>query len=201
MFCPGCGLEENQSNQYCRACGSNLNIVRTALEKPDQITDSAALARREIGRVIALKVNEIKAGSAKDLAIVTSAVLPEVAKFLESPAEQKMRRMREGTITASVGIGVALMFGVVSFFFGIPFLIPASAGLLVFFIGLGLIINGVWLTTPPKTIEDKSIDARHQRELDKSSEVYQTGPIRLVKDNTPPLSSVTEHTTHQLKKD
>src|SRR5687767_11816787 len=104
MFCPGCGLEEIHSNQFCRACGTNLKFVRSSLEKPDNITDSAALARSEIGRAFAARINEIK--TAKDLNIITESVLPQIEKFLESPEEKKLRQLREGVVTSSVGVGV-----------------------------------------------------------------------------------------------
>jgi uncharacterized membrane protein YvbJ len=53
MFCPSCGLEEGQLNQFCRACGADLRVVQVALETPDNITQSAVSAREEIGRAIA----------------------------------------------------------------------------------------------------------------------------------------------------
>ena len=58
MFCPGCGLEEIQSNQFCRACGSDLRRVRAAVALPDSITASAVSARDEIGRAVAAKIRE-----------------------------------------------------------------------------------------------------------------------------------------------
>lgn len=95
MFCPSCGLEENHSNQFCRACGANLNSVRAAIARPDTITNAAAAARDEIGRAIAYKIRE--AQSAAELATVAETVLPEIEKFLESPAEKRLRSIRGGT--------------------------------------------------------------------------------------------------------
>ncbi|HEX8248061.1 MAG TPA: zinc ribbon domain-containing protein, partial [Pyrinomonadaceae bacterium] len=112
MFCPGCGLEERQSDQFCRACGADLRLVRTALERPDNITASAVSARDEIGRAIAAKIRETT--SAKELKKVTEDVLPEIEKFLESPAEKRLRRLRVGTLISSIGMGAALAFALVS---------------------------------------------------------------------------------------
>ena len=106
MFCPDCGLEDKQSNQFCRACGSDLRHVRNALERPDNITASAVSARDEIGRAIAAKIRE--ASSPAELAVVAEDVLPEIEKFLESPAEKRLRRMRIGMILSSIGVGTAL---------------------------------------------------------------------------------------------
>ncbi|MDQ3749938.1 MAG: zinc ribbon domain-containing protein, partial [Acidobacteriota bacterium] len=103
MFCPSCGLEERQLNQFCRACGADLRPVRNALERPDNITQSAASARDEIGRAVAAKIREFK--SAKELAEVAEEVLPEIEKFLESPEEKRLRRIRNGMMVASIGLG------------------------------------------------------------------------------------------------
>ena len=92
MFCPGCGLEERGSNQFCRACGTDLRPVRFALEKPDNITASAISARDEIGRAVAAKIRETQ--SVYELKKDAEDVLPEIEKFLESPAEKRLRRMR-----------------------------------------------------------------------------------------------------------
>ena len=194
MFCPGCGLEEIHSNQFCRACGVNLKFVRSSLEKSDNITDSAALARNEIGRAIAARINEMK--TAKDLNYVTENVLPQIEKFLESPEEKKLRQLREGVIASSVGIGLVPLGLILSVFLGMPGFIVAGAGLLVFFIGLGIIISGKWLTVPPKTIEDKSPEAERQRELDKG--FSGTNELYLSEDTAPPFVSVVENTTRQL---
>jgi len=101
MFCPSCGLEERQLNQFCRACGADLRLFRNALERPDNITQSAVSAHKEIGSAIAAKIRETK--SAGELAKVTRKVLPEIEKFLESPEEKRLRRVRGGTMVASIG--------------------------------------------------------------------------------------------------
>src|SRR3982750_2892799 len=38
MYCPSCGSEERQLSQFCRACGTDLRVVRNSLENPDAIT-------------------------------------------------------------------------------------------------------------------------------------------------------------------
>ena len=106
MFCPTCGSEDRQANQFCRSCGADLRPVQLAVSRPDQITASAASARDEIGRAVAAKIREVQ--GAGDLARVASAVLPEIEKFLESPEEKRLRRIRVGLILSSIGAGVAI---------------------------------------------------------------------------------------------
>ena len=195
MYCPDCGLEDKQSNQFCRACGSDLRTVRNAIAQPDKITASAASARDEIGRAVAAKIRE--STSAAELAVVAEEVLPEIEKFLESPEEKRMRRMRTGIILSSVGLGAAVGMSIVSAFMtdrDVIFL--AALGVVAFFIGLGFVLNGLILTVPNKGLPDKSSDALRQRELD--LEPAPTNDLALP-EATSLFSSVTEHTTQHLK--
>jgi len=197
MFCPDCGLEDKQSNQFCRACGTDLRPVRFALEKPDSITASAVSARDEIGRAIAAKIRD--AHSPAELAVVAEDVLPEIEKFLESPEEKRLRRMRKGMMISSIGFGTAVGISLVSIVMNeqdVIFL--AALGVVAFFIGLGFILNGMFLTVPKKGLPDKSSDADSQRELDS----IKTEIRDLVLPPAPashPFSSVTENTTQHLK--
>lgn len=194
MFCPSCGLEERQPNQFCRACGIELRVVRTVLEKPDKITFSANTARDEIGRAFAGKIHEIN--SAKDLKKVAEDVLPQIEKFLESPEEKRMRRIRQGVTCAFIGLGGAIGFALASILMndkGVFFMV--GFGIITFFVGLGLILNAMLFTVPKKILPDKSNDAQNQRELDADNsrtDELTAPPNRL-------FSSVTEHTTHHLE--
>jgi len=163
MFCPSCGSEERQASQYCRACGTDLRPVRVSLERPDSITASAVSAREEIGRAVAQKIREVE--DARDLKRVAEDVLPQIEKFLESPEEKRLRRIRAGVVTAACGLGASLLIFLVSM--QAHDLIPFVAlGVVAFFVGLGLIINGLVFTVPRKGIADRSEEARAQRELE-----------------------------------
>lgn len=199
MFCPGCGLEERHANQYCRACGTDLRPVRMALEKPDNITASAASARDEIGRAIAARIRETE--SAHELAEVAEDVLPEIEKFLESPEEKRLRGVRQGVLISSIGVGAVIAFAIASFMMGDKgILMVAGAGMVTFFIGLSFIINSLFFMVPKKSLSDKSTDAESQRQLDMVE--AKTNELVLPEGNRENVvSSVTEHTTHQLKKE
>src|SRR6185436_20392699 len=107
MFCPSCGTEERQPSQFCRACGTDMRTVRTVLEKPDSVTNSAVTARHEIGRAMATRIQELR--TTKELKKAAEEILPEIEKFLESPEERRLRRIRAGIITMMVGIGAAFI--------------------------------------------------------------------------------------------
>jgi hypothetical protein len=193
MFCPGCGIEESQNNQFCRACGTDLRAVRTVLERPDNITASAISARDEIGRAVALKIRETH--SAGELAKVTEVVLPGIEKFLESPEEKRMRRIRAGTIISSIGIGVMIALTLVAIASRKEeFLFLAGLGGIAFFLGLGFMVNAFFFTVPKKSLSDRSTDARSQRELD----FDEPRDLDLPATNSV-FTSVTEGTTRQLE--
>ncbi len=214
MYCPSCGTEERNTSQFCRACGTDMRPLRTALQKPDAITVSATSAREEIGRAIATKIQTLE--SARDLKKVAEEVLPEVEKFLESPAERRLRRLRAGVITSAVGLGVTviLLFGRVNI---VPLAILGwSGGLLIFLIGLGVILNGLLFSLPKESVPDNTFD-RHSLFANEQSSNNSLNkaehfdpPSSLFSKGNPnegfnaqylvPPPSVTEHTTRQLKK-
>ncbi len=195
MYCPECGIEERQANQFCRACGTDLRNVRLAVETPDSITASAVSARDEIGRAVAAKIRETQ--GAYELKKVAEDVLPEIEKFLESPEEKRLRRMRLGMLLSCIGAGAAIGISLASLAMkddGI--LILAGLGVVAFFLGLGFILNGVFLTIPKRNVTDRSSEADSQRQLDGI-----TGTTNDLQLPEPEIlfSSVTENTTMHLK--
>jgi hypothetical protein len=181
------------------------------LERPDSITASAESAREEIGRAIAEKIRQME--DAHTMERFAHSVLPQVEKFLESPEEKRMRRLRGGTITALVSVAVGLpsllFFSVTrndqgQLFVGGLFVLA----LIAFATGLGLLINGLLFSKPRKEIADRSSHARVQDLLDGG---YARSPVGSRTEANPqmrapttsnlvhPPGSVTEHTTLHLK--
>jgi len=209
MYCPTCGSEERQLSQFCRACGTDLRVVRQGLERPDTITASAVSAREQISRALADRIRQLETG--KDLEHVAEDVLPHLEKFLESPEEKRLRRLRAGVITALVGLGASFAIFLASLQASdlIPFI---ALGLIVFFVGIGIIVNGLVLTIPRRTLADRTGEAEAQRELEARIQnvapanqlrpfAATTNDLPVAPDQRVARSSVTEHTTHQLKQD
>lgn len=203
MFCPSCGSEERQASQFCRACGTDLRAVRVTLERPDSVTASAVTAREEIGRAVAAKIREVQ--DARELKKVAEDVLPEIEKFLESPEEKRMRRIRSGVVVAAAGLGGTVFMALMSAFAHGPdsetFMGVAGLGVACFLIGIGLIINALFFTRPRSRVEDHSLNARDQNLLDAGY----APPLTTFKAQTTsnlapaPNASVTEQTTRHLK--
>jgi len=208
MYCPSCGNEERQLSQFCRACGTDLRVVRNSLERPDAITASAVSAREQIGVAIADQIRQMRTG--KDLEHVAEDVLPSFEKFLESPEERRLRRLRAGVVTASIGFALALVAFIAALdksdFF--PFMVP---GFVTFMVGIGIVINGLLFTLPRKKLPGDAYDALSQQALDFAQnrmryEAPAAGSLtnELAPGTNPQLAnaqlpSVTEHTTHHLK--
>jgi len=199
MYCPSCGSEERQLSQFCRACGTDLRIVRNSLENPDAITQSAVSAREHIGMAVADKIRQMS--SAKELKKVAEDILPPFEKFLESPEEKRLRRIRAGVVTAAIGLGATI----VTFLMALdkidifPFVTPA---LVTFLVGLGVILNGLLFTIPKKKLPGDSYDALAQNLLDSTAtqQLYEAPPARTneLAPATKSPASITEHTTHHL---
>jgi hypothetical protein len=193
MYCPSCGSDERQPSQYCRVCGTDLRAVRVTLERPDSITASAVSARDRIGLAVAERIRLVE--KAKDLEHIAEDVLPQIEKFLESPEERRLRRVRAGLITAAIGLGAtigALLLALNKSDF-IVFLAPT---IVIFLVGLGVMINGLWFTIPRKQLPSSMWE-----NLPEPFELTQRPPAPThnkapVRQSLP--SSVTEHTTHHL---
>ena len=195
MFCPGCGTQEREPYQFCRACGGDLRSLRAGLPVVGGNIESAVTAREEIGRAVAAKIRDLK--SAKELAKVVEEVLPQVEKFLESPQERRLRRLRAGLVMQAIGIGSALFFLLYSF--QEEDKLPATGlGVIVFLLGLAMFLNGRYLTVSTSSSRDDEERARLRDSLDRPR--LDTG--RLLQESSAypaPPPSVVEHTTRQLR--
>jgi len=203
MYCPSCGSEERQLSQFCRACGTDLRIVRNSLENPDAVTQSAISAREHIGMAVADKIRQMS--TAKELERVAEDVLPHFEKFLESPEEKRLRRIRAGIVTSAIGLGATIVVLVMAMdkVDLIPFITPA---LVTFLVGLGVILNGLLFTVPRKELPGNVYDALSQKVLDSgANRIPYEAPIAGQLTNELPTAprlqaaSITEHTTHHLK--
>ena len=205
MYCPSCGSEERQLSQFCRACGTDLRIVRNSLENPDAVTQSAVSAREHIGMAVADKIRQMS--TAKELERVAEDVLPHFEKFLESPEEKRLRRIRSGIITSAIGLGATIILLVMAMDKGdiLPYITPA---LITFLVGIGVVVNGLVFTVPRKSLPGDAYDALSQKVLDSGANVNRIpyeAPAAVslpaganLTNELAPQSSITEHTTHHL---
>lgn len=173
--------------------------MRNSLEKPDAITESAVSAREQIGLAIADQIRQMRTG--KDLEDIAEDVLPSFEKFLESPEEKRLRRLRAGVITSAVGMGLTIVMFLLALDKSdfLPLMIP---GFITFMVGVGVIVNGLLFTVPRKNLPGDVNDALAQKALDaaqnRAASVVAGPTNELGPGTNPQLLSVTEHTTHHL---
>ena len=199
MYCPTCGSEERQLSQYCRSCGTDLRSVRITLERPDAVTASAVSARDHISKAFADKIRETN--SPDDLQKVADHVLPEIEKFLESPQEKRLRRVRTGVIITFIGLGAAIG-GLIASMHDESLFVLLLPSLVTFFIGLAMVINGLMFSVPKKSLpapddQPSSLHDGAVRAMLNTGDLTNTPPLTADDRPATPLS-VTEHTTKHL---
>jgi hypothetical protein len=133
MYCPKCGSTQSDDLRFCKQCGSNLAAVRMAVDKPEAVEDfdwsKTWLAEMFLSH------------DEKDR---LKGVTPEM---------KRLREIKAGVITASVGVAVTILLFVLMN--GIIASGRASdaaaeilsriwvAGLIPIFVGAALIFNGM----------------------------------------------------------
>lgn len=204
MFCPGCGLREDRPLQFCRACGADLGAVRESLERPDAPEPSVAAAREEIARAIAARIKEGQWWQ-------VGALAPEAEKLFESPRErrerlrrrdeeQRLARLRGGTITAAVGLGLVVLFQLLRIMDNRA-VVLVGPSVIVLLVGLGVILNGLLFTVPKSSALPDPTPGK-PRPSPGDNTTSELEPPRAELGAASPSSfiraSVTEHTTRHL---
>jgi hypothetical protein len=175
-------------------------VVRTTLERPDDVTASAVSAREQISKAVADKIRELETGD--DLKQVAEDVIPQFEKFLESPEEKRLRRIRTGVIISAAGLGATIISFIIALDKSdvLPFV---GLGLTAFLVGLGIILNGLIFTIPRKQLPGERADALSQMMLDSNlqNDLSQQRVMtnELSTSSKSALPTVTEHTTQHLQ--
>lgn len=182
-------MAEDRQVQYCRSCGTDLRGVRAGLAAPEG-QKPAANPREEIGRALAARIWGLD-----NLSELEDA-LPAIEKFLESPAERRLRRIRAGTICAAIGAGATVFFALFTLMAKDLVFLP-GLGIVLFLIGVGLILNGKFLTplenrTAPSLIGPPDEMIRRFTGEQPMPAALATG------ENLVQPASVTENTTRHL---
>ena len=188
MFCPQCGSIQSDDIKFCKTCGANLFAVRkvATTRETDEKFDWGKTWVAEMmlsGREREKREEELKR---------QRGIAPE---------SRSHKEIKAGVITTSVGIGLAIFLAI--FMDGIIAggKIPNDAaeilsrlwvvGVIPFFVGLGLLINGLFVRSDGHAPKKP---AAFERDTQSSSL-----PPGAASEFTPSRSSVTEHTTRQLK--
>jgi hypothetical protein len=196
MFCPQCGTNQSDDLRFCKACGVNLHAVRQAVETRDtggKIDWSKTWVAEMFLSESERKRRELELEAQR-------GITPEIKRYKE---------IKAGVIVSSLGVAVMLVLGVLmegvvlsgNFQPGDAEVLRRIwiAGLIPFFIGVALMINGI--------VVSKKLVAARERELragNKTTDALNqtAAPPQLQSADTtefvPANFSVTEDTTKHL---
>ena len=186
MYCPQCGISQSEDLKFCKSCGANLVAVRRAAATRET-AEKFDWTKTWVAEMF-LSGEEVK--RRKEELELQRGITPEV---------KRLREMKAGVITASVGVGVAIFLYVFMQGVILSGKIPPHAaeiisrlwvvGVIPLFVGLGLIVNGLFFKPGDATL----LRPRVGKEHDPSLTLTDTPELR------PPNFSVTDQTTRQLR--
>ena len=173
MFCPQCGANQSEELKFCKVCGANLYAVRQAV------------ATRETGEkfdwsktwVTEMFLSEGERKRREQELEIQHGITPEVKRYNE---------IKAGVITSCAGLGVTIFLYFIMQGIILSGQNPPSdneilsriwiAGVIPFLIGLGLIINGMFVSkklveavrkeisgqTQPTALDGQRKDSEHR---------------------------------------
>jgi hypothetical protein len=194
MFCPKCGSSQSDELRFCKACGANLQLVRQAFEARGE-GEKFDWSKTWVAEMF---LSEGERKRREEELERLRGITPEVKRYNE---------IKGGVITACVG--AALMIFLYVFMQGIirGGKVPDEAaeiisriwvaGVIPLFVGLGLLINGIFVSK-----RQAEIAARHSKAapaaLPGAAQQARALKSADTSEFIPPGYSVTEGTTKHL---
>jgi len=193
MFCPKCGATQSDELKFCKSCGANLFAVRQVVDTRET-AEGFDWSKTWVAEMF-MSPQELK--RRKEELERQRGITPEIKRYNE---------IKAGIITGTVGIGMAIFLYV--FMQGIILsgnVTPNSAeilsrlwiaGVLPLFVGIALIINGVWVGK--KLVEIARLNSQDApNSLEENVNPQSLDPADAAAF-VPPGFSVTEQTTKHL---
>jgi hypothetical protein len=188
MFCPQCGTETQEQLKFCKKCGANLRRVMGVMGK-----GGAGGGRRELSEWEQEALDEQR------------------AKRGRSPEEKRYDEIKTGVITSSVGLGVMIFLGIL--FAAISKQVPEARdilnaipfiGVIPFLIGLGMIINGLFVSKKVVELKRREQSPDQNRpyfQVPETSPVPRLSALRSEENGGQPVAefSVVDQTTKTLR--
>ena len=194
MYCPKCGASQNEEMRFCNLCGANLQAVRQVVDKRET-EEKTDWSKTWIAEMFLSEEEKRRRKLELERQL---GITPEIKRYNE---------IKGGIITSCVGVGLMILIYVISDGLIRGLDLPQIAveilrrawivGVMPFFVGIGLIINGVFVS--------KKLVKAAQKDLQTERNTLASGadPRSLRSADTTefitPDFSVTEDTTKHLK--
>lgn len=192
MLCPRCNSNQSDDVKFCKTCGANLQAVRDVLDGRSEAgnkfewNDTWVAEMFRSGKATELRKLEMER---------RMGITPEVKRYNE---------IKAGVITSSVGIGVSIFLFV--FMQGLVHVVGVEAqqilpylwiaGVIPFFVGLALMING--MVVSKKMAEVQQRELRRINALDGETATQRALHPADTHEFIPTGYSVTDQTTRHL---
>ena len=196
MICPRCASNQTDNVKFCTFCGANLEAVREVLaprdpDKKFNWNDTWVAEMFRSGEIAEQRKREIER---------RQGITPEVKRYNE---------IKAGVIVSSAGIGLSIFLFI--FMQGIAHnVLPNEAeivtrlwiaGVLPFFVGLALILNGLFVSRRQAEIIER--ERKRVNELEDATPELNATPQRTLRpaetnEFIPTPFSVTDQTTRHL---
>jgi hypothetical protein len=147
MFCPQCGTNQADDLKFCKSCGANLEAVRQAVSLRESNSDKFDWSKSWVTEMFLSERERKRRHEELDR---QRGITPEV---------KRLREIKAGIIVASIGFGISIfLFLLMEGIINGGNVRPAdaailsriwAAGLIPISVGLGLIIAGLVVRTPP----------------------------------------------------
>jgi hypothetical protein len=193
MICPRCASEQSDQLKFCKSCGANLEAVRYVLDNRE-IPAGFDWSKTWVADMFLSQAEQKRRKRQLEL---QSGITPE---------EKRQTEIKAGVITAATGLGVALLL-----YFLMQGIILSGraagseeilsrlwiAGVIPIFVGLALIINGVFVSKKQGDKRQSPVTDPNSLAAQPDRRILGVGDIDLA---GPTTFSVTEGTTKHLDK-
>jgi hypothetical protein len=190
MLCPRCGSNQSDEVKFCTSCGGNLHALREALagREPGNKFDWSDTWVAEMF---------MSGGAAKRLK------LAKERQMGITPAMKRYMEIKAGVITSSVGVGLAIFLFV--FMQGLLGNVTPQtgeilsrlwiAGVIPFFVGIALMINGIVVSKRLVELQEGEMNKPDALESEMDHRALRPAAVD---EFVPARLSVTEGTTRHL---
>jgi hypothetical protein len=192
MFCPQCGSNQSDDVKFCKSCGANLFAVRQAVATREPTHETSGKFDWSKTWVAEMMLSESEREKRKEELERQRGITPE---------SRSHKEIKAGVITTSVGVALAIFL----FVFMQGIIVGGNVdkdaaailsrlwivGVIPFFVGLGLLVNGLFVKSAGQaSTKTGALEGEAQPPLLPEGDASAF---------TPSPSSVTEHTTRQLR--